>query len=398
MGETVPVLTEGEEQELAFWSTYASHLCETDKQTYALEYMGILPNQYQHQAQMYSYDLAGKSILEIGGGPVGVSLRCVNGRRKVIEPLEYPDWIWSRYEYFGIEYERIGVEDMREGNWDEVWVLNVLQHVNDLDKAIQNIKKSAKALRIFEWLGVPTDAAHKFTLDRKYLDKAFGVVGNIIKVDQEYTYKCDAYHGCFDLTAQDSVLHKKWGGDLHRAMIHYIKSIKNDSPLIGAEVGVLAGDNTITILENLNIERLYLIDPYTVYDTDIYSQNELNQARRTAIGKLAQYKDKIVWLPFISQRAAQYLGDTSVKLDFAYLDGDHAYQPVLDDIEAFMPLVKEDGVIGGHDFIADIVEETRCIQVKSAVLDYSQKYAVPFFSCDFAYSDWWIDKSQSRSI
>ena len=391
MGITIEQLDEGLRQELQFWSTYSSHMCESEKQTFALSKMGI--------PEGYTYNLEGKSILEVGGGPVGVSLRCVNGRRKIIDPLPYPDWVWERYDYFGVEYETIRAEDMEETGWDEVWVLNVLQHVDDLDLVLQKIKQSAKVLRIFEWLDIPTDLMHKHSLEKVHLDKVFVIDGHTEQVSQPYMYAASAYFGCYALNNEITPvivtdLHQKWGGDMHRAMVHYIKATRGDAPVVVAEVGVLAGQSALITLETLNVETLYLVDPYTGYSTDTYTQKELDIARQAAIKLLAPYKDKIVWLPFSSLEAAKFFNDTGIRLDAAYLDGDHAYQPVLNDICTYMPLVKNDGVIGGHDFIDDIVEDNRMIQVKSAVIDYANQNDTPFFSCDFSYSDWWIDKAQ----
>ena len=36
--------------------------------------------------------------------------------------------------------------------------------------------------------------------------------------------------------------------------------------------------------------------------------------------------------------------------DFVYIDGDHCYIAVMDDILAWLPKVKEGGIIGGHDY------------------------------------------------
>lgn len=402
MDERISSLTEGQQGELKFWSTYASHLCEADKQTFCAQLIGIDFTPFVH-------DLQGKSILEVGAGPVGLTLRCVNGRRKVIEPLQYPDWVWDRYEYFGVEYERVYAEDMNETGWDEVWVINVLQHVDDLNSVLQKIRQSAEVIRIFEWLDIPADDVHKFSLRKDYLDQALGISGHTSAIDERYMYKTTAYHGCFDLDQareQPEVstptehptdgLHQKWGGNLPRAMIHYIKAMDKGRPLVGAEIGVLAGQSATIILSTLDIGKLYLIDPYTVYATEVYTQAQLDEARRVAGTSLAPHKDKIVWVPFKSLDAARYLSDVSVQLDFVYLDGDHAYQPVLDDIAAFMSLVKDDGIIGGHDFVEDIVdpEQHRYTQVKSAVLDYTRQHGFPFYSCDFEYSDWWVDKTQ----
>jgi len=36
--------------------------------------------------------------------------------------------------------------------------------------------------------------------------------------------------------------------------------------LIGAEIGVCGGEHALSLLKNLNHEKLYLIDPYEMYD------------------------------------------------------------------------------------------------------------------------------------
>ncbi len=38
------------------------------------------------------------------------------------------------------------------------------------------------------------------------------------------------------------------------------------------------------------------------------------------------------------------------KIDLLYIDGDHGYQPVYDDITSWYPLIKSGGIIAGHDF------------------------------------------------
>ena len=38
------------------------------------------------------------------------------------------------------------------------------------------------------------------------------------------------------------------------------------------------------------------------------------------------------------------------QLDFVYIDGNHNYESVKEDIEHYYPLVKPNGFFGGHDF------------------------------------------------
>ena len=37
-------------------------------------------------------------------------------------------------------------------------------------------------------------------------------------------------------------------------------------------------------------------------------------------------------------------------IDFCYIDGLHEYEPVLRDLEIFVPLVRSGGIVGGHDY------------------------------------------------
>jgi len=40
-------------------------------------------------------------------------------------------------------------------------------------------------------------------------------------------------------------------------------------------------------------------------------------------------------------------------LDFCYIDADHSYRAVSDDIRLWFPKIKKEGLLGGHDFVPD---------------------------------------------
>jgi predicted O-methyltransferase YrrM len=50
-----------------------------------------------------------------------------------------------------------------------------------------------------------------------------------------------------------------------------------------------------------------------------------------------------------SDEAVEKLGGS--KYDFVYIDGLHTYDGVKNDIINYLPLVKDGGVIGGHDYV-----------------------------------------------
>ena len=59
--------------------------------------------------------------------------------------------------------------------------------------------------------------------------------------------------------------------------------------------------------------------------------------------------------------------------DFVYIDGDHRYKPVQDDIKAWLPKVRRGGIIGGHDYFEQDEWNDDSVQVKYAVDDFFGK-------------------------
>jgi 2-polyprenyl-3-methyl-5-hydroxy-6-metoxy-1,4-benzoquinol methylase len=135
-----------------------------------------------------SYDLDGGEILDIGGGPVSMLLKSVNGLRMVVaDPCDYPEWVQHRYAAAGIEYHKVAGEDLtiggyadKIGRFHEVWIYNVLQHVQDPELIIQNAKRLAPTLRIFEWINIPVCPGHphelKAHLLQQWIDAGYGTV------------------------------------------------------------------------------------------------------------------------------------------------------------------------------------------------------------------------------
>jgi predicted O-methyltransferase YrrM len=64
------------------------------------------------------------------------------------------------------------------------------------------------------------------------------------------------------------------------------------------------------------------------------------------------YEDCIIPLPLDAESAAILLKHHGLKFDLIYLDGGHEYASVLRDLQAFWPLVAEDGILLGDDYIS----------------------------------------------
>ncbi len=81
--------------------------------------------------------------------------------------------------------------------FEEVWIYNVLQHVIDPIKVIENAKRLAPVLRIFEWIDLPAYEGHPHALTKEGLESWIGQPGATVNLN---TRGCGgrAFHGVFN--------------------------------------------------------------------------------------------------------------------------------------------------------------------------------------------------------
>jgi hypothetical protein len=155
---------------------------------------------YHNGKSPFNIDMQGKSVIDIGGGPVSLLLKCENVKGVVIDPCEYPDWIYARYDTADIHWLKLKGEDMVEVlpgvPYDEAWIYNCLQHVEDPAKVIDNAKRCAKLIRLFEWIDCGTSEGHPHELTEAKLNEWLGGEGKVGFVD-ENTAKGKAFWGIF---------------------------------------------------------------------------------------------------------------------------------------------------------------------------------------------------------
>lgn len=155
-----------------------------------------------------------------------------------------------------------------------------------------------------------------------------------------------------------------------RPMTKYMMDIYHHNPLIGVEIGVEYGLNAKTMLAQLPLKSLYLIDPYVDNDAMYH------EAKRY----LVSYKDRI---KFIRKTSDVAVNDVPDGLDFVYIDGSHIYDAVKRDISLFYPKLKTGGILGGHDFWANEIDICR------AVLEFAEHNHVQLHG---KITDWWVVK------
>lgn len=189
---------EAQEFEKAWWNTCQNTVWEDLKQMNLAPLMGlkIVPNAYTN----LRIPLNGQSILDIGGGPSSLLLKCENyGNAVVADPCDYPDWVGQRYRESGIEYYRVKGEDLDttfDKVFDEVWIYNCLQHTEDPLKIVRNAQKLGKIIRVFEWIETGINDGHPHSFTEKQFNEWFRGEGKVHNLNGNGLYG-KAFTGVF---------------------------------------------------------------------------------------------------------------------------------------------------------------------------------------------------------
>lgn len=127
------------------------------------------------------------------------------------------------------------------------------------------------------------------------------------------------------------------------------KIIQDNGYINCAEVGVKSGRNIERILAKCPNTHWLAIDPwcptenYKRWPDESHARNE-----RQFNAVHANHKGNIVKMKMFSLEAVEKVEDAS--LDLVFIDGDHSYEGVRSDIDAWLPKVRLGGVISGHDY------------------------------------------------
>lgn len=162
----------------------------------------------------------------------------------------------------------------------------------------------------------------------------------------------------------------------------FAKVYFGSTPITAVEIGVAKGENALNILTELNIKKIFLIDPYCSYVQNgrlVCKEDDLKNVQ-TKI--LSNYPQAVL----IRKYSHDAVTDINAHLDFVYIDGNHDYPFVKRDLELYFPLVREGGLIAGHDYTASfrgIIKATNEFAKEKEIRLY---YSPP---------DWWFFKPKS---
>lgn len=147
---------------------------------------------------------------------------------------------------------------------------------------------------------------------------------------------------------------------------------------LGAEIGVERGIYSQIIAESNPGLKLYAIDAWEAYQgyRDHTTQQKLDGIFSEAQDRLSLYPN-VEMIREFSMEAVDDFEDES--LDFVYIDANHEFQNVVNDICEWQTKVKVGGIIAGHDYIKR-KDNGYLMHVPMAVHGYVEAYNIkPLF-------------------
>jgi hypothetical protein len=128
----------------------------------------------------------------------------------------------------------------------------------------------------------------------------------------------------------------------------YIKNIQNG---VFVEIGTDRGEFADFILSTNSSCTLYCIDPYIKYDEYDDAINNVTGDvlyENVKLKLINKYQDRIKFIRKFSHDAVDDIADN---IDFVYIDGNHCYNYVYQDINDWFPKIKSNGIIIGDDAV-----------------------------------------------
>ena len=144
-----------------------------------------------------------------------------------------------------------------------------------------------------------------------------------------------------------------------------------------AEIGVWKGDFSETILDRNQPARLNLVDPWLFVPTlpcrwyggaQAQSQHDMDMIHQGVVSRFARASN----ITIHRKPSAQAVGGFPDRsFDWIYIDGDHSYKSVLEDLRLWSAKVKPGGYLAGDDF--DWKDESDEFSVRQAVEQFARE-------------------------
>ena len=144
----------------------------------------------------------------------------------------------------------------------------------------------------------------------------------------------------------------------------------------GAEIGVQKGAFSEHLLRYWRGDALYCIDPWLHFNPAEYVERNDNVADEIhedhyheTVKRLKRFGSRAQIIRAPSKEAALKFENHS--LDFVFIDAQHHYEAVKEDIRIWHPKIKSNGLLCGHDWLLDYGPPL--FGVKKAVVEFIEQ-------------------------
>jgi predicted O-methyltransferase YrrM len=160
----------------------------------------------------------------------------------------------------------------------------------------------------------------------------------------------------------------------------WVTELRERSNLTVVEIGVRHAGHAEYMLNSLDIEHLYLIDPYDAYGDyqEAWDHERMSSAEERARSRLKNYEQ----VTFVKEYSSAAVDLIPEQVDLVYIDGNHAYEYVQEDIANYYDRIRAGGILAGHDYVWPFFDVIRAVE------EFNQK-TTSQLQLDL-HGDWWF--------
>lgn len=118
--------------------------------------------------------------------------------------------------------------------------------------------------------------------------------------------------------------------------------LKGKNFKVGVELGVKEGYFSLYLLKHTTLNVLFSVDSW---------RDGWSNGKKEAYKSLSYFGGRSKILNMRTSEAAKYFRENNIKADFIYIDANHKYSAVKQDIEEWWPFVRPGGILAGHDYV-----------------------------------------------
>jgi len=160
-----------------------------------------------------------------------------------------------------------------------------------------------------------------------------------------------------------------------------IPEFLNDLNLKGemVEVGVAFGGYAKFFIDGWKGKKIWLVDPYEEQSLEVYRERDKKpyDSWHNQVKAMEDSDSRVKLIRKYSVDASMDFSND--QLDFVYIDGNHEYSHVINDLDSWYPKLKSGGVFAGHDYNNNTDPPHYC-EVERALTDWRRANDVLNFS------------------